>query len=108
FRHGKARVARSEPTDVYAALAPLLGPRFDEIIAKVYAGLQAGPSKSGILAKSGNVDGLKKSLKEHWEFVLSRAPDAETAKRARRVGDAHARVGLNTADYIDSYALFFK
>ncbi len=108
FRHGKARVARSAPTDVYAALAALLGPRLDGIIAGFYARLQSDSSKGGVLAKSGNVEGLKKILKQHWEFVLSRKPDAETAKRARRVGDAHARIGLRPADYIDSYALFFQ
>ncbi|MGO9428834.1 methyl-accepting chemotaxis protein [Rhodoblastus sp.] len=102
------RAARSAPTDVYAALAALLGPRLDGIIDEFYSGLQADPSKGGILAKSGKVDGLKKSLKQHWQFVLSRTPDAETAKRARRVGGAHARIGLRPADYIDSYALFFK
>lgn len=108
YRLKKTAATLGQPGNVDAVLAGLLGPKLEAVIDAFYEGLQADPSKREIVAGAGDIQRLKKIHRQHWEFVLSRAPDAETAKRSRRVGDAHAGIGFTAADYIDSYAFFFK
>ncbi len=108
YRFKGNRAAPAGDDNVYAVLAGLLAPRIGDIVEKFFAGLHADPAKSAILAKASAPEGLKRTLKQHWEHLLSRAPDGETRKRARRVGDAHARINLEPREYIESYAFFFK
>jgi methyl-accepting chemotaxis protein len=108
YRLRKTAATLAQPGDVHASLAGRLGPRLEAIVEAFYAGLQADPDKSALVAGAGKIERLKKIHLQHWEFVLSRAPDAETAKRARRVGEAHAGIGFKPADYIESYAYFFQ
>ncbi len=101
------RAAFSGDDNVHAALVAMLAPRIGDIVDVFYARLLADPAKSAIVAKA-QAGGLKQTLAQHLQFLLSRAPDGETRKRARRVGDAHARIQLKPGEYIDSYAFFFK
>ena len=108
YRLTKARPAGSDRGDLHATLASILAPRLDEILDRFYADVQTDPDASAVLAKSAGIGGLKKVLKLHWEFLLSRAPDNETRKRARRVGAAHARIALEPRQYMKSYRFVFK
>ncbi len=94
--------------DVHATLAALLAPHVQKSVDGFFAAIETDPSRSPILAKAANPGDLRQGLRRHWEALLARAPDQETAKRARRVGDAHARIGLRPGEYIQSYAYFFK
>jgi methyl-accepting chemotaxis protein len=108
YRRTKARPAVSDRGDLHATLASILAPRLDEILDRFYIDVQTDPEASAVLAKSAGIAGLKKVLKQHWEFLLSRAPDDETRKRARRVGAAHARIALEPRQYMKSYRFVFK
>ncbi len=48
------------------------------------------------------------ALGQHWRLVLSRAPDDETRKHAKRIGASHARAALPPSDYVDAYAFLLK
>ncbi|WP_305957511.1 globin-coupled sensor protein [Aurantiacibacter sp. 219JJ12-13] len=41
---------------------------------------------------------------EHWHVLLSGRPDDAYENRARRIGEVHARIGLDPTWYIGSYA----
>ena len=108
YRQAKAPPAASDRSDVHARLTALLVPRLDESLDRFYRDVQSDPDAQAMLAKAASIDGLKTILKSQWEFLLSRAPDDETRKRARRVGAAHARIGLKPAQYMNSYGWLFR
>jgi methyl-accepting chemotaxis protein len=87
-----SRAARNESGDVYTRLGAAIEPGLDRVIEVLTRRMEADP----------------KAMKPHWRFVLSRAPDDETRKRAIRIGASHARAALPPSDYIDSYAFLFK
>lgn len=91
-----SRAARNESGDVYTRLGAVLDPALDRVIEAFAWRIQADPKA------------MQQALKPHWRFVLSRAPDDETRKRARRIGASHARAALPPSDYIDAYAFLFK
>ncbi len=91
-----SRAVRNESGDVYTRLGAVLDPALDRVIEAFARRIQADPKA------------MQQALKPHWRFVLSRAPDDETRKRARRIGASHARAALPPSDYIDAYAFLFK
>ncbi len=107
YRLAKPRAAFDQDR-IHATLGAALGQKLDDVIELFHRRVLANPDQRAVIAKASSVEGLKRALKDHWAFVLSRAPDEETKKRARRIGAAHGRVGLPPADYIDSYAFLFK
>jgi methyl-accepting chemotaxis protein len=104
----RSKTAEFNERDVHARLSALLVPHVHAMVDRFYAEISADPQRSPLLAKVSNRDGLMRGLRQHWEALLARAPDQETAKRARRVGEAHARIGLSPGAYIQSYAFCFK
>ncbi len=108
YRLKSIHAASAEPEDPFAALKALLDPRLDDIVENFYAVLRADPEKNAVLSRVADGEALKRALKRHWRFALSRAPNEETRKNAARIGDAHARVELDPAAYIDAYAVLFK
>ena len=94
----KPRAAFKESGDVYVRLGAVLEPGLTQVIEAFFRRVGQGP---GVAA-------MRQALGQHWRFVLSRAPDDETRKHARRIGASHARSALPPSDYIDAYAFLFK
>jgi methyl-accepting chemotaxis protein len=107
LRLAKSR-AFSENDTIHETLAAALEPSLDEIVERFYQRLRNDPAQRAMISKIPDPEGLKRALKDHWLFVLSRAPDEETKNRARRIGAAHARVELSPAVYIESYGVLFN
>jgi methyl-accepting chemotaxis protein len=104
----KPRAGLRENEDAYARLGALVEPGLDAVVEGFYRRIAADPVQQAVLDKGHGIAGVKAAHKQHWLFVLSRAPDEETRRRARRIGHAHARVGLAPVDYIEAYAFLFK
>jgi len=94
----KTRAVFKESGDVYVRLGAAMEPGLDRVIDAFIRRMAQGPG----------VPAMQKALTQHWRLVLSRAPDDETRKHAKRIGASHSRAALPPADYIDAYAFLFK
>ncbi len=94
----KPRAAFKESGDVYVRLGAAMEPGLAQVIEVFIRRMAQGPG----------VPAMQQALRQHWRFVLSRAPDDETRKHAKRIGASHSRAALPPSDYIDAYAFLFK
>ena len=95
--------ARSRLREAWAIVEPGL----DTILDRFYAHLAAEPGMAALLARHATqgVEGLKRAQREHWRRLFSGRFDAEYEAGVRRVGRAHARIGLDPRWYLGGYAL---
>ena len=107
YRLARLRGAVSNTEDKYAELSALLSPRVDALFDEFRAYIAADPARDAVYAKSDFAT-LKRSMCEHWRYLLSAPPGEDLAMRARRLGEAHVRAELPPAAYVDAYAFFTK
>ncbi len=92
---------RSLAARAYAVLEPHLG----EILDAFYAHFQAIPETRAILARGPGIDRLKERQTDHWRMMFLEAGSDQLKGRALRIGETHARIGLEPAWYCAGYAL---
>jgi methyl-accepting chemotaxis protein len=96
--------------DVRAALAEawaIIQPSLDQVLTVFYDHLSRTPETAAMLqahAKRG-LDWLKGAQRKHWERLFAGTFDAAYIEGVRRVGAAHARIGLDPRWYLGGYAL---
>jgi len=79
-----------------------LGPHLPEILDGFYRHVTSRPD---LAAKIGDqTDRLKRAQISHWETLMSGALDDDYYERARKVGQAHQRIGLEPGLFIGGYA----
>jgi methyl-accepting chemotaxis protein len=85
----------------------IVEPALDGLLDKFYAHLAAHPEMAAMLASHAarGIDGLKQAQREHWRRLFSGQFDAAYEAGVRRVGKAHARIGLDPRWYLGGYAL---
>ncbi len=85
----------------------LIEPKFSTVIDAFYRHLQATPQTAAMLAAhaKGGVERLKEAQKRHWSRLFSGRFDDEYAAGVRRIGEAHARIGLDPRWYLGGYAM---
>ena len=86
-----------------------LGPDIAEALPRAYAQfssrMRSTPETRRHFPDDSRLDAVGKLLIEHWKRMLQAEFDADYAEAVRRVGDVHARVGLEPHWYIGGYAL---
>ncbi|WP_337876685.1 globin-coupled sensor protein [Elioraea sp.] len=93
-----------------AALAEawsIIEPSLDGVLTAFYDHLKRTPETAAMLethAKRG-LDWLKGAQRKHWERLFSGTFDPAYVEGVRRVGAAHARIGLDPRWYLGGYAL---
>jgi len=95
--------ARAALAEVWA----IIEPSFDELLGRFYDHLRRTPETAAMLeahAKRG-LDWLKRAQRKHWERLFSGVFDEVYFESVRRVGVAHARIGLDPRWYLGGYAL---
>ncbi len=75
------------------------------ILAEFYEVLLRHPVGKELLEQSSGIDHLKDAQTKHWEAVFKTYDPQDHEKRARRIGEAHSRVGLRPDLYLGGYAL---
>ena len=118
-----AGVARTETTSMAERLAfmrlnaenraalteawRIVEPKLDVILDAFYRHLQATPQTARMLAShaKGGIERLKEAQRRHWSRLFSGRFDEEYAAGVRRVGDAHARIGLDPRWSLGGYAM---
>ncbi len=93
-----------------AALAEawaIIRPSLDKVLTVFYDHMKGTPETAAMLeahAKRG-LDWLKGAQRRHWERLFAGTFDAAYVEGVRRVGAAHARIGLDPRWYLGGYAL---
>ncbi|MFN6999079.1 MAG: protoglobin domain-containing protein, partial [Elioraea tepidiphila] len=96
--------------DSRAALAEawaIIQPSLDQVLSVFYDHLKRTPETAAMLeahARRG-LDWLKGAQRKHWERLFAGTFDAAYVEGVRRVGIAHARIGLDPRWYLGGYAL---
>lgn len=81
-----------------------LKPAMPDILDAFYASIGDTPELAGKLGRSDNqVARLKGAQMGHWDHIFNNPPDAEFEARAKRIGEAHVRIGLEPKWYLASY-----
>ena len=85
----------------------LVEPELPRLLELFYRHLDGFPDTRDMLASHarGGVDYLKKRQGEHWRRLFSGRFDQEFVSGVRRVGEAHARIGLEPRWYLGGYAM---
>lgn len=95
-------VARAALRDVRQVLMPAL----PDMAAGFYARLATIPRLAPMIAAKGKVPRLASSQVDHWGELFGGQFDEAYFARARRIGLAHDRIGLEPRWYVGAYAHF--
>lgn len=87
-------------------------PRIRALLAKMapaaldrfYVKVRGLPDTARFFANEGVIRHAKAKQLEHWDGLFSGMLDAAAAQRSERVGEVHARIGLEPTWYIGGYA----
>ncbi|WP_413204723.1 protoglobin domain-containing protein [Rhodospirillum sp. A1_3_36] len=94
-------------SDLRAAWS-LVRPHLPSLIDGFYAHITRNPDLVAILDKGPEIPVLKTKQAEHWEILFSGSFDGDFFERAKRIGDAHALIGLDPRYYIAGYTFFLQ
>ena len=82
-----------------------IGRALPSALQDVYAQWQREPELAALLGDAANIARLRQLQERHWLTLLSASFDDAQAGRTRRVGEAHARHGLESRWYIGGTCL---
>jgi methyl-accepting chemotaxis protein len=75
---------------------------------KFYAQIQAYPETRKFFSSQGHVSSAKDRQISHWEAISSGQFDQNYVRAVTKVGEIHARIGLEPRWYIGGYALLVE
>ncbi|MDO8324928.1 MAG: protoglobin domain-containing protein, partial [Phenylobacterium sp.] len=95
-----------EPNEVTAlqSLRPLMKGVIPTALNALYERILTFPELARLFPSDAAVASVKSRQREHWERIFEAQFDKGYAAGALRVGEAHARIGLNPSWYIGGYA----
>ena len=97
-----------EQKDVLKKAAKLVGPHIEQVLADFHARAAADPELGGILGAGSGTRALIEAQRDHLERLLAGESQEELRERCRRIGAAHARVGLPPRHYLAAYSYFIE
>jgi methyl-accepting chemotaxis protein len=83
---------------------PVIEPALAEILRGFYEHLRRWPEAASRLAGPGTVDRAQAVLREHWKLLFAASFDDAYLASARRVGEAHVKLGLEPSWYLGGLA----
>lgn len=73
-------------------------------LERLYHQIEATPDTAGLFSSRARMDHAKAKQLEHWDEMFSRRVDVHTFESAAKIGNIHARIGLEPNFYIGAYA----
>lgn len=89
-------------------VAKRLKPMLETVLSEFYTRVARDPELNAVLIKGPGLERLKKAQIEHWGVLLAGNLSDDLRERARRIGDAHVRVGLTPRFYIAAYTFLLE
>lgn len=79
-----------------------------EALDRFYNQVRATPDASRFFSSESHLQGAKSRQLAHWEAISSGRFDLDYARAVTRVGEVHARIGLEPKWYIGGYSLVLE
>ncbi|MCA1298456.1 methyl-accepting chemotaxis protein [Stappia indica] len=90
----------AQARNVWKELMPVM----PDILGSFYQAIDRTPELADKIGGSQEkVTRLKSAQMAHWDHIFNHAPDGEFEARAKRIGEAHVRIGLDVQWYLASY-----
>ena len=87
------------------ALKPSLARNSGPALSAFYDKVRANPHTASFFATEGHIASAKSRQETHWTRIGEAAYDESYEASVRRIGEVHARIGLEPTWYIGGYAL---
>ncbi len=95
-----------EPTRaVLREVGALITPQLDDIAAQFYGWITQFPELRTMLGGEDNIRRLKRTQGDHWKALFQARFDDDYFARVNRIGQVHAKIGLEPRWYIGGYAM---
>ncbi|MCR5877142.1 globin-coupled sensor protein [Phenylobacterium sp. J367] len=86
------------------ALQPLVAAEIKPALDAFYAQVRATPQTRAFFTDDSHIDGASRAQEKHWALIAEAQFDTAYVDGVRRIGQAHARLGLEPRWYIGGYA----
>ncbi len=90
------------------ASKPLVDREIPAALNKLYERIRATPKAARFFATNEHMDKARNAQVSHWQAISSARFDEGFAGNTRRIGMAHARIGLDPRWYIGGYAVVIE
>src|SRR5579864_6818589 len=81
-------------------LQPAIEKALVPALSAFYDRLKATPEVRVFFSDDAHIDRAKAAQRTHWSGIADGAYDGQYVERVRRIGEAHARIGLEPRWYI--------
>ncbi|MEJ2457476.1 MAG: methyl-accepting chemotaxis protein [Novosphingobium sp.] len=88
----------------FAAIGKSVERSAPKILDKFYADVNADPARREFFSSKQLMDSARSRQLKHWRDLFSGTVNESYLKRAERIGQIHAQIGLEPAFYIGGYA----
>ena len=92
----------------FARLSRLVARSVDSGLVRFYDKLAATPTLGRFFASAERARHARSAQREHWTLLFERGLDQSYHDRALKIGNTHARIGLEPKWYIGGYALIME
>ncbi|RYG09704.1 MAG: globin-coupled sensor protein, partial [Caulobacteraceae bacterium] len=89
----------------YAAQEALLRKTLPEALDAFYAQIRATPETRAFFRDEAQIGAARSAQIGHWDAIIEGRADADYGKAVRRIGNVHARIGLEPRWYMGGYSL---
>lgn len=91
-----------------AALQPMVDRHLPAALAAFYERLAAVPEMAGYFSGGPQMDRAMSKQLVHWQAIAGGRFDADYLESSRRIGERHAKIGLEPRWYLGGYALILE
>lgn len=92
----------------FTRLSRLVARSVDAGLSRFYAKLGKTPALGAFFSSEDRVRHARSAQRDHWIQLFEHGLNADYYERARRIGNTHARIGLEPKWYIGGYALILE
>ena len=89
----------------YSAQAPLLRKILPDALDAFYDRIRATPEARKFFRDETHIGAAKSAQVGHWDAIIEGRVDAEYGEAVRRIGNVHARIGLEPRWYMGGYSV---
>lgn len=97
-------IDRARDRSAFAAIVRMLRREAMPVLDRFYERVRRNPESARYFSNDAVIDGAKKAQFAHWTRLFEQELDADYMVHARRVGEVHARIGLEPSLYFGAYA----